>query len=90
MPKQDHPRHPTTKNGDEANIYAQLNADEFGDVEYHLDFDPIAAAQGESRRLHPRSASRSEQQARKDQLAAAEEDGVEPITIDLEPVPRWV
>ncbi|KAL6723890.1 hypothetical protein Aduo_018845 [Ancylostoma duodenale] len=58
VPKQDHPRHPTTKTRDEAINYEQLNVDEFGDVEYHLDFDPIAAAQGESRRSHPRSASR--------------------------------
>ncbi|KAL6726947.1 hypothetical protein Aduo_008870 [Ancylostoma duodenale] len=50
-----------SKSGDGANTYAQLNVDEFQDVEYHLEFDPIAAAQGEYRRLRPLSPVRSEQ-----------------------------
>ncbi|KAL6731075.1 hypothetical protein Aduo_001983 [Ancylostoma duodenale] len=68
-----------SKSGDGANTYAQLNVDEFQNVEYHLEFDPIAAAQGEYRRL-----------PRNEQLAAAAESGVEPIAIDPEPVARWV
>ncbi|KIH69339.1 hypothetical protein ANCDUO_00325 [Ancylostoma duodenale] len=79
-----------SKSGDGANTYAQLNVDEFQDVEYHLEFDPIAAAQGEYRRLRPLSPVRSEQSSRKEQLGAAAESGVEPIAIDPEPVARWV
>ncbi|EYC41201.1 hypothetical protein Y032_0577g222 [Ancylostoma ceylanicum] len=43
---------PSTSRSGEASITnAQLNADEFRNVEYHLEFDPIAAAQGEPRGL---------------------------------------
>ncbi|KIH61645.1 hypothetical protein ANCDUO_08077 [Ancylostoma duodenale] len=43
----------TSRSGEASIIYAQLNTDEFRNVEYHLEFDPIAAAQGELRGLQP-------------------------------------
>ncbi|KAL6737856.1 hypothetical protein Aduo_011467 [Ancylostoma duodenale] len=43
----------TLRSGEASIIYAQLNTDEFRNVEYHLEFDPIAAAQGELRGLQP-------------------------------------